>query len=64
MLQAGRSGIFPISHFDGYPAVLVQLDAVDPDTLHETLVDGWLACAPPHLAQQHLDREPGPAHDA
>jgi hypothetical protein len=64
VLQAGQSGVFTISHFDGYAAILVQLDAVDPDTLHETLVDGWLACAPPNLAQQYLDREQGPPRDA
>jgi hypothetical protein len=39
-------GVFTIPHFDGFAAVLVQLDVVRSEDLRELLVDGWLACAP------------------
>jgi hypothetical protein len=51
VLAAKRPGVFTISHFDGYAAVLIQLNATDPETLRELLADGWLAKAPPDLAR-------------
>ena len=45
LLAAGRKGFFTIPHFDGYPAVLVQLGAVHTRVLREALIDGWSACA-------------------
>lgn len=33
---------FTIPHFDGYPAVLVRLDAIDVDQLREVITDAWL----------------------
>ena len=56
MLAAGTNGIFTIPHFDGYAAVLVQLKTVTKRPLREALVDAWLACAPPHLAEKYLER--------
>ena len=40
-------GVFTISHFDGYPAVLIQLKVVTKKVLREAIIDGWSACAPP-----------------
>jgi hypothetical protein len=48
---------FTTSHFDGYPAVLVQLDDIGVDELAELAVDAWLARAPKRLAQQFLAEE-------
>jgi hypothetical protein len=56
VLAADHKGVFTIPHFDGYPAVLVQLEAVGKRTLRELLLDGWLACAPPGLADRYLKR--------
>ena len=56
VLAAGLAGLFTISHFDGYPAVLIQLDKVEEPALREAIVDGWLACAPRALAQRYLAR--------
>lgn len=56
VLAAGPRGFFTIPHFDGYPAVLVQLRAATKTSLREALLDGWLACAPPGLAQEHMAR--------
>lgn len=53
VLQAGHCGVFTISHFDGYPAILVHLDQVAPRVLVQLAVDAWLACAPADLAEQH-----------
>jgi hypothetical protein len=54
---AGQPGaFFTIPHFDGYAAVLIQLRKVSKKALRDALVDGWLACAPPSLADQYLKR--------
>jgi hypothetical protein len=58
ILAADRPGFFTISHFDGYPAYLIQLDIVDRDHLEEALVDGWLCCAPPRLTDEFLKGQP------
>jgi hypothetical protein len=47
---------FTIPHFDGYSAVLIQLKTVTKKALREAIVDGWLACAPPTLAEEYLHR--------
>jgi len=54
VLQAGIKGVFDMAHFNGYPAVLVELRLVGKRPLKELLVDGWLACAPPALAEGYL----------
>ena len=57
-LLADSSGAwFTTPHFDGYPAVLVRMDAVDEDTLRDALVDGWLACAPKALGRAYVEAE-------
>ncbi|WP_028653004.1 MmcQ/YjbR family DNA-binding protein [Nocardioides halotolerans] len=52
VLAAGIGGVFTIPHFASYPAVLVELGAVDPRDLRELLVSAWLAVAPPELADE------------
>jgi hypothetical protein len=46
---------FTTPHFNGYPAVLVRLDEIEPAELEELLADAWLARAPKRLARQFLD---------
>ncbi len=41
---------FTTPHFDGYPAVLVQLDHISAEDLTEVIVEAWLARAPKRLA--------------
>jgi hypothetical protein len=53
-LAANPTAFFTISHFDGYSAVLIQLKKVTKKALREAIVDGWLASAPPKLADQFL----------
>jgi hypothetical protein len=59
VLAAGHKGVFTIPHFEGYPAVLVHLKVVGKRALRELLLDGWLACAPPGLAEVFYDRGRG-----
>ena len=56
VLAAGREGLFTIPHFDGYSAVLIQMKKIGKRALREAIVDGWLACAPPALADSYLRR--------
>ena len=56
MLAAQPAAVFTIPHFDGYAAVLVHLRKVSKKALREVLLDGWLACAPPAVADQHMQR--------
>jgi hypothetical protein len=55
-LLADESGVFfTTPHFEGYPAVLVRLDAIGLEDLRETIVEAWLARAPKRLAQTFID---------
>ena len=51
LLAADPEVYFTESHYDGYPAVLVRLDAVDPVELEELVTDAWLCSAPPALVR-------------
>jgi hypothetical protein len=46
---------FTTPHFDGYPSVLVRLEAIDLEELRELVVEAWLARAPKRLADAFLD---------
>ena len=56
VLAAQPRAFFTIPHFDGYAAVLIQLKAVTKRALREAIIDAWLACATPTLAEQYLKR--------
>src|SRR5438309_11243798 len=56
VLAAHPKAFFTISHFDGYAAVLIQLEKVAKRELREAVVDGWLSCAPPALAKEYAKR--------
>jgi hypothetical protein len=49
-------GFFTITHFDGYAAVLIQLQKVRKKDLRDAIIDGWLAVAPAKLADEYLQR--------
>lgn len=48
---------FTTPHFDGYPVILVRLDAIAEAELRELVTEAWLARAPKRLAKDHLGRE-------
>jgi len=56
VLAADPTAFFTIPHFDGYAAVLIQMKKVRKAALREALIDGWLAAAPPKLAEDFLRR--------
>jgi hypothetical protein len=56
VLAENRKAFFTIAHFDGYPAVLIQLRSVGKKALREAIVDGWLALAPADAAERFLGR--------
>jgi hypothetical protein len=56
VLAANPAAFFTIPHFDGYSAVLIQVRKASATALREVITDGWLAVAPPKLAEEHLHR--------
>ena len=56
MLADNRGLFFTTPHFDGYPAILVKLDAICAEDLEETIVEAWLARAPKRLAEAYLEQ--------
>jgi hypothetical protein len=46
---------FTTSHFDGYPMILVALDAISRTELEELVVEAWLSRAPKRLARGYLE---------
>jgi hypothetical protein len=54
VLAAHPESFFTIPHFEGYAAVLIQLREVSAAALRDAITDGWLACAPPRLANDYL----------
>ncbi len=56
-LLADDPGVyFTTPHFDGYPAVLVRLDAIPVPELTELVTEAWLDRAPKRLAKQYLEQ--------
>jgi hypothetical protein len=53
LLQGQPGTFFSTPHYDGYPYVLVRLDAVDPVELAELLEDAWRTRAPRRLVEQY-----------
>lgn len=53
LLQGRPDVFFSTPHYDGYPYVLVQLEAVDPQELGELLEDIWRDRAPKRLVAEH-----------
>jgi len=47
---------FTTPHFDGYAAILFELDKISVDELTELITDAWLARAPRKLADEFLAR--------
>jgi hypothetical protein len=55
LLAAHPEAYFTIEHFEGYPAILIRLDATSAELLGEAVLDAWLVCAPPDAARLYLD---------
>ena len=57
LLQGQPDAFFSTPHYDGYPYVLVRLEAVDPVELAELIEDAWRIQAPKRLVKAY-DAEP------
>lgn len=54
-LLADDSGVFfTTPHFEGYPAILVRMDAIVPALLEEVVTEAWLCRAPKRLVEEFL----------
>jgi hypothetical protein len=52
LLAAGETGVFTEPHYDGYDAVLVDLDKVPPALVLELITDAWRDRASARLRKQ------------
>ena len=52
LLAADPAKFFTEPHYNGFPAVLVRLAAVDEDELAELLTDAWRSRAPKRLVKE------------
>ena len=57
LLQGQPDAFFSTPHYDGYPYVLVRLEAVDPVELAELIEEAWRLLAPKRLVKTY-DAEP------
>ncbi|MCC2032558.1 MmcQ/YjbR family DNA-binding protein [Microbacterium allomyrinae] len=49
---------FTIPHFDGYPAVLLRVDAIELDHLREVITDAWLLKVTKRVGAEWLASHP------
>ena len=61
ILATSSPAFFTIPHFEGYPAVLIHLSTVTTEELRDAIVNAWLACAPPRLADAYLEEHKRPS---
>ena len=58
----GGERFFTEPHYNGFPAVLVRLAAIEPDELAELLVEAWY-CMAPRALRAAMDAEVDPEED-
>lgn len=51
LLASGDPAFYTTAHYDGYGAILVDLDAVDLDHLRELVEEAWRVKAPTRLRE-------------
>ena len=56
LLASDPEKFFTTPHYDGYPAVLVNLPAIDVDELRELITDSWRLKAPKRALKEHGER--------
>jgi hypothetical protein len=57
LLASDEEKFFTEPHYNGFPAVLVRLAAVDVDELEELITDAWRCQAPRALVKEFEQRE-------
>src|SRR5580658_4668022 len=56
LIAADSEKFFTEPHYNGFPAILVRLSAIEPDELAELITDAWRCLAPSTLVDEY-DRE-------
>ena len=59
LLAADGAKFFTEPHYNGFPAVLVRLPAIDADELAELIIDAWRGQAPRELVDSFEQNRPG-----
>lgn len=54
LIETYPETFFTIPHFDGFPAVLAVVDAIDEQLLREVLTDAWLLRVPTTIGRAWL----------
>ena len=57
ILAEGLPGFFTIEHFNGYPALLIELGKAKKTDVKRAIVDAWLVHAPARLAETYLAKK-------
>lgn len=58
LLASGDPAFYTTAHYDGYGAILIDLEQVDPAELKELLTEAWRRKAPTTLKNHWDAREP------
>ena len=59
LLASGDPAFYTTPHYDGYGAILIDLERVDPGHLAELIEDAWRSSAPPTLRRSHDESRSG-----
>jgi hypothetical protein len=59
LLEADPEKFFTEPHYNGFPAILVRLDAISADELAEVITDAWRCQAPRSLVAAFDSERPG-----
>src|SRR5690349_7380756 len=59
LLASDPATFFTTPHYDGYPAVLVDIAAIDVDELRELITDSWRLKAPKRVLKAFDDAQQG-----
>jgi len=57
LIAADPEKFFTEDHYNGYPAILIRLAAIETDELEELLIDAWRNRAPRALAADYAARQ-------
>lgn len=52
VIAAWPEKFFSTPHYDGWPGVLIRLDAVSREEMEDLLLEAWLLVAPPRVRQK------------
>ena len=54
LLESDHEKFFTEPHYNGYPAILVRLELIEPSELENLIIEAW-RCKAPHALQENFD---------